>query len=78
MPTVGLSDVLHTSMGTGALASAQLLGPVAASCAGPPGMTFVRLRPDVSAAAGLAAMRRVTAGVRPGARRRLAGQPVPR
>ena len=63
MPTVGLSDVLHTSMGTGALASAQLLGAAAASCAGPPGMTFVRLRPDVSAAAGLAAMRRVTAGV---------------
>jgi len=63
MPTVGLSDVLHTSMGTGALASAQLLGPAAASCDGPPGMTFVRLRPDVSAAAGLAAMQRVTAGV---------------
>jgi putative ABC transport system permease protein len=63
MPTVGLSDVLHTSMGTGALASAQLLGPAAASCAGPPGVTFVRLRPDVSAAAGLAAMRRVTVGV---------------
>jgi len=63
MPTVGQSDVLHTSMGTGALASAQLLGPAAAGCAGPPGMTFVRLRPGVSAAAGLAAMRRVTAGV---------------
>ena len=63
MPTVGLSDVLHTSMGTGALASAQLLGAAAANCAGPPAMTFVRLRPDVSAAAGLAAMRRVTAGV---------------
>jgi hypothetical protein len=63
MPTVGLSDVQHTSMGTGALASAQLLPPAAASCAGPPGITFVRLRPDVSAAAGLAAMRRVTAGV---------------
>ena len=63
MPTVGQSNVLHTSMGTGALASAQLLGPAAASCAGPPGMTFVRLRPGVSAAAGLAAMRRVTAGV---------------
>ena len=62
MPTVGLSDVLHTSMGTGALASAQLLG-AAAGCAGPPGMTFVRLRPDMSAAAGLAAMRRVTASV---------------
>ena len=63
MPTVGQSNVLHTSMGTGALASAQLLGPAAASCAGPPGMTFVRLRPGVSAAAGLAAMRRVTADV---------------
>jgi hypothetical protein len=63
MPTVGLSDVQHTSMGTGALASAQLLGPAAAGCAGPPGMTFVRMRPDVSAAAGLAAMRRVIAGV---------------
>jgi len=63
MPTVGQSNVLHTSMGTGALASAQLLGPAAASCAGPPGMTFVRLRPGLSAAAGLAAMRRVTAGV---------------
>jgi hypothetical protein len=63
MPTVGLSDVLHTSMGTGALASAQLLGPAAAGCGGPPGMTFVRLRPGVSAAAGLAAMRRVTGGV---------------
>jgi hypothetical protein len=63
MPTVGQSNVLHTSMGTGALASAQLLGPAAASCAGPPGMTFVRLRPGVSAAAGLAAMRRVAAGV---------------
>jgi putative ABC transport system permease protein len=42
MPTVGQSNVLHTSMGTGALASAQLLGPAAASCAGPPGMTFTR------------------------------------
>jgi hypothetical protein len=63
MPTVGQSNVLHTSMGTGALASAQLLGPAAASCAGPPGMTLVRLQPGVSAAAGLAAMRRVTAGV---------------
>ena len=37
MPTVGLSDVLHTSMGTGALASSQLLGAAAASCAGAPG-----------------------------------------
>jgi hypothetical protein len=56
MPTVGLSDVLHTSMGTGALVSSQLLGNLAASCNGPPGMTFVRLRPGVSAAAGLASM----------------------
>ena len=56
MPTVGLSDVLHTSMGTGALASSQLLGPVAASCDGPPGMTLIRMRPGVGAAAGLASV----------------------
>jgi hypothetical protein len=62
MPTVGLSDVLHTSMGTGALASDQLLGPLAASCEGPPGVAFVRLRPGVSAAAGLASMQRAAAG----------------
>ena len=63
MPTVGLSDVLHTSMGTGALASSQLLGAAAASCAGAPGLTLVRLRPGVTAAAGLMALRRVAAGV---------------
>ena len=32
MPTVGLSQGLHTSLGTGALASAQILGPMAAGC----------------------------------------------
>jgi hypothetical protein len=72
MPTVGMSDVLHTSMGTGALVSAQVLGPLAASCEGPPGMTFVRLRPDLSASAGQALMRRVTAGVN----QRLAAAPT--
>jgi hypothetical protein len=60
MPTVGLSDVLHTSMGTGALVSDQLLGPLAAGCTGPPEVAFIRLRPGVSAAAGLASMRKVT------------------
>jgi hypothetical protein len=45
-------------MGTGALASSQLLGPAAASCAGPPGLTLVRMRPGVSAAAGLASVQR--------------------
>jgi hypothetical protein len=49
-------------MGTGALASDQLLGPLAASCEGPPGVAFVRLRPGVSAAAGLASMQRAAAG----------------
>jgi hypothetical protein len=58
MPTVGLTDVLHTSMGTGALASSQLLGPAAASCGGPPGMTLIRMSPGVSAAAGLASVQR--------------------
>jgi hypothetical protein len=72
MPTVGMSDVLHTSMGTGALVSTQVLGPLAARCDGPPGMTFVRLRPDVSASAGQALMRRVTVGVN----QRLAATPA--
>jgi hypothetical protein len=62
MPTVGLSEVLHTSMGTGALVSSQLLGNAALSCNGPPGMTFVRLRSGVSAAAGLASMQKVASG----------------
>jgi putative ABC transport system permease protein len=62
MPTVGLSDVLHTSMGTGALVSDQLLPPVASGCNGPPDMTLVRLRPGVGAVAGLASMRHVASG----------------
>ena len=62
MPTVGLSQGLHTSMGTGALVSNQLLGPLAAGCAGPPGMAFVRLRNGVSAAAGLASVQRAASG----------------
>ncbi len=62
MPTVGLADVLHTSMGTGALASAQLLGPLASSCGGLPQMTFVRLQPGVSATSGQALMQSVAAG----------------
>ncbi len=62
MPTVGLSQGLHTSMGTGALVSNQLLGPLAAGCAGPPGMAFVRLRNGVSGAAGLASVQRAASG----------------
>lgn len=62
MPAVGLSQGLHSSMGTGALASNQLIGNAASSCNGPPGMTFVRLRASVSAAAGLASMQRVASG----------------
>ncbi len=45
MPAVGLSQALHTSMGTSALASSQLLGAAATSCTSLPGMAFVRLRP---------------------------------
>lgn len=58
MPAVGISQGLHTSMGTGALASDQLLPAAAAGCNGPPGMAFVRLRPGVSATAGLASVQR--------------------
>ena len=62
MPAVGLPQGLHTSMGTGALAPDELLGPAAASCDGPPGMAFVRLRAGVPAGAGLASLRRDAAG----------------
>ena len=65
MPAVGLSQGLHSSMGTGAVASNQLLGNAASSCDGPPGMTFVRLRAGVSAAAGLSSMQRVASGASP-------------
>ena len=50
MPTVGLSQGLHSSLGTGALASAQILGSMAAGCDGPPAMALVRLRSGVTAA----------------------------
>jgi hypothetical protein len=63
MPAVGLSQALHTSMGTGALASSQLLGAAATSCTSLPGMAFVRLRPGVSAAVGLTSIRRDASGV---------------
>ncbi len=63
MPTVGISQGLHTSMGTGALASNQILGAAAVSCEGPPGMAFVRLRAGVSDASGLASIRRAATGV---------------
>jgi hypothetical protein len=72
MPTVGLSQVLHTSMGTGALVSAQLLPTGAGGCIGPPGMALVRLRPRVSPAAGLASIRRTASG----ANRALAAAPA--
>ena len=62
MPAVGLWQGLHTSMGTGALASDQLLPATANGCAGPPGMAFVRLRTGVSAAAGLASIQHAVSG----------------
>jgi hypothetical protein len=63
MPTTGLSQGLHTSLGTGALASAQLLGPMAVSCYGPPAMALIRLRPRVNATAGHASLQRLAADV---------------
>ena len=63
MPAVGAPQVLHTSMGTGAVASDQLFGAAAASCYGPPGMAFVRLRPGISSASGRASMQRLATGV---------------
>jgi hypothetical protein len=63
MPTVGLSQGLHSSLGTGALASAQILGSMAAGCDGPPAMALVRLRSGVTAAAGHASLQRVATAV---------------
>jgi hypothetical protein len=63
MPTAGLFQGLHTSLGTGALASAQILGPLAAGCDGPPAMALIRLRSGVTAAAGHASLQRVAAAV---------------
>jgi hypothetical protein len=63
MPTAGLSQGLHTSLGTGALASAQLLGPMAVSCYGPPAMALIRLRSGVTAAAGHASLQRAATAV---------------
>ena len=63
MPTAGLSQGLHTSLGTGALASAQILGPLTAGCDGPPAMALIRLRSGVTAAAGHASLQRVATAV---------------
>jgi hypothetical protein len=63
MPTAGLSQGLHTSLGTGALVSAQLLGPLATGCDGPPAMALIRLRPGVNATAGHASLQRLAADV---------------
>jgi hypothetical protein len=71
LPAVGLPQGLHPSMGTGALAPYQLLPAQAAGCTGPPGLAFVRLRAGVSAAAGLASLRRAASG----ANRALAATP---
>jgi hypothetical protein len=69
MPAAGYPSIIadHTSMGTGALLSNDVL-PAAFQRAqtnpqpilNGPGLVFVRMRPDVSRAAGLADMRRIT------------------
>ena len=62
MPTVGCRTCCTPRWVPARWRPPSSSGRLAARCAGPPEMTFVRLRPDVSATAGLAAMRRVTAG----------------
>jgi len=63
MPTIGLSQELHTSLGTGALASTQLIGALATVCNGPPAMALIRLRTGVGAVAARTSLRRLAAGV---------------
>ncbi len=61
LPAIGISQGLHTSMGTGAYAALRgLTNDAPAACDGPT-MIFVRLRPGVSAAAGRASLQRIAA-----------------
>jgi hypothetical protein len=59
LPAVGISQGLHTSMGTGAFAAlGRLSNNAPAGCNGPT-MILVRLRPGVSAAEGQASLERI-------------------
>jgi len=61
LPAVGISQGLHTSMGTGAYAAnGPLSNNTPAACNGPTAI-FVRLRPGVSTAAGRASLQRIAA-----------------
>ncbi len=61
LPAVGISQGLHTTMGTGAYAAnGPLSNNAPAACNGPT-MIFVRLRPGVTPAAGRASLQRIAA-----------------
>ena len=61
LPAVGISQGLHTSMGTGAYAAlGRLTNDASAACDGPT-MIFIRLRPGVSARTGRSSLQRIAA-----------------
>jgi hypothetical protein len=59
LPAVGISQGLHTSMGTGAYAATGPLSNQAPAACNGPTMILVRLRPGVSAAAGRASLEHI-------------------
>jgi hypothetical protein len=59
LPAVGISQGLHTSMGTGAYAALGRLSNNAPEGCNGPTMIFVRLRPGVGAAQGRASLERI-------------------
>jgi hypothetical protein len=59
LPAVGISQGLHTSMGTGAYAATNTLGYQAPPACNGPTMILVRLRPGVGGAAGRASLERI-------------------
>ena len=64
LPTVGITQAEHPSMGTGALIPAALAAPIWNAAFGPfagPNAIFVRLRPGVSQTAGLRSLQQIAA-----------------
>jgi len=64
LPTVGITQAEHPSMGTGALIPVALAAPIWNAAFGPfagPNAIFVRLRPGVSQTAGLRSLQQIAA-----------------
>ncbi len=66
LPTMGITEGAHASMGTGALIPAALAAPIFSALYGPfvgPNAIFVRLRPGVSQPAALRSLQRIVSQI---------------